>query len=76
MRIVYKGTKGNLDRCAIITYTEKEHDKVMEIVAAIESTTPYKCDTYVYGMVIIDVDDKDDYNNFKDLYKELKHINF
>lgn len=72
MRIVYKGTRSGKTRVAIITYSDNEKNAAYDIAIKIRNATSYKVDTGVDGMLIVDVDDMNDYNNFKEWYKEFK----
>ena len=72
MRIIYKGIRSGKSRVAIITYADNEENKAYDIAINIRNMTSYKVDTGVSGMIIIDVDDMNDYNNLKEWYKEFK----
>lgn len=72
MRIIYKGIRSGKSRVAIITYADNEENKAYDIAINIRNMTSYKVDTGVSGMIIIDVDDMNDYNNLKEWYKKFK----
>lgn len=72
MRIEYKGLRSGNSRVAIISYAENEENKAYEIARKFTIATSYKVDTLVYGMLLIEVDDMNDFNNVKEWYKEFK----
>lgn len=76
MRITYEGAKPGREegRVAIIYFSEKEADladKILDCINAVDSDILYSasiCDL----MMIVSVDDKEDFEDFKGIYKEIK----
>jgi hypothetical protein len=76
MNITYEGAKPGHeeDRVAIIYFNEKEADladKICDCINGVDSDIPYSasiCDL----MMTISVDDKEDFEEFKEIYKEIK----
>lgn len=75
MKVQYFGKRENLSPCAYISYddeNEKEFDKLDKIADMFEENTSYHIDIVGSGAAICEVDDKDDYKEFMQLWKEYK----
>ena len=76
MQITYEGAKPGHeeDRVAIIYFSEKEADladKICYVINDVDNDILYSasiCDL----MMIVSVDDKEDFEEFKEIYKEIK----
>lgn len=76
MKITYEGARPGHedDRVAIIYFSEKEAalaDRICDCINGVDSDILYRasiCDL----MMIVSVDDKEDFEEFKGIYKEIK----
>ena len=71
MTIKYVGNRAFEARLAEFAYTEKEEKKA-EMIIELLKDRGYKVDDGVYGWAAIKVEDREEYEDVKNDYKEIK----
>lgn len=74
MKITYQGAKAGHeeDRVAIIEFTNKETTLADRICDFLNKIHPYYRASICDNMMIVSVDDRQDFEEFKGIYKEAK----
>lgn len=71
MTLKYVGSRAFNHRLAEFRYEDHEEERFMKIAEAFEEAG-YKIDTGVQNWATIKVDDKDEFDEIKELFKDLK----
>ena len=75
MKIAYVGNRAHHttygDRIAEVYYSDKEEEKALDMAWVLEMAG-WKVDTGIYGVFYVKVEDREDYDELVEMYKDLK----